>query len=256
MEVLGLAVAIVLAAGGWIVNGVLTRRATRRDLRVQYLLSAYRALDAASNRAGMSAQHEQDVEAAVADVVLMGTEQQVELANAFSRTFADDGHADTSPLLEALRSDLRRELLLGDVGPRSTWLRIESGRRWAHESARVRAGLAAQAHHAPIERADTPPLPAGTGAEPVETVLAAYRDLEDVVRQRHPAVAGFDNGPVEVAVQQSLVSSASAQSLEGLKIMRDLAVGAPERLSDKEASDFVTLARAASYAIKTEKLDR
>jgi hypothetical protein len=126
-ELLGLAVAVSVAVGGWIVNGVLARRSARRDLRVAYLLSAYRALDGASNRAEMTTSHAHAIESAVADIILLGNDRQVELANAFSKAFADDGRADTSALLEALRADLRKELLLGDAGPRRSWLRIESG---------------------------------------------------------------------------------------------------------------------------------
>lgn len=73
--------------------------------------------------------------------------------------------------------------------------------------------------------------------------------------KRHPSLATASTGPVESAVREALVSRASAQSLEGLTIMRDLAIRGPDRLTEREAGDFVTLARAASYAIRTDKLD-
>lgn len=256
MEALGLAVAIVVAAGGWIVSGVLARRGARRDLRVQYLVSAYRALDDASNRSPISAQHERSLETAVADVVLLGTDQQVELANAFSRAFAQDGHADSSQLLEALRVDLRKELLLGDVGPRSTWLRIESGRQWAAESARVRAGIAqSQAVQLAADRPNEARSSDDQGDTALHVILAAFRDVEDAVLKRHPSVGKEAGDPSAVAVRSGLVSPASAQALEGLSIMRDLAAQDPSRLGEREVAEYVTLARALSYAIRTERLE-
>lgn len=108
MEALALAIAVVTAIGGWVVNGILARRATRRDLRVTFLLSAYRSLDAASNRPLKTAALREQLENAIADITLIGKEDQVRLATDFARTFAATGGADTSELLEALRSDLRK----------------------------------------------------------------------------------------------------------------------------------------------------
>ncbi|MGE0881349.1 MAG: hypothetical protein AB7L13_24390 [Acidimicrobiia bacterium] len=249
-ELLGLAVAVTVAVGGWVVNGVLARRSARRDLRVTYLLSAYRALDGASNRAAITTSHEHAIESAVADIILLGNDRQVELANAFSKAFADDGHADTSALLEALRADLRKELLLGDAGPRRSWLRIESGTQWAEESARVRARLAGQA----IERVGEPPSTATAETSGhVQAIEAAYQDVEATVRQRFPELVGVD--ATSAPNSAALLGPANAQALEGLAIMRDLAVRSPHRVSAVEVADFVTLAKAVAYAIRTSRTD-
>jgi len=107
--IVGFTVAVAIAAVGWIVNGFLARRSVRRDKRIDYLLNAYRALDDAGNRRTPTGEQERAMESAIADVQLLGTSDQIELANAFSAAFANDGHADTSPLLESLRQDLRSE---------------------------------------------------------------------------------------------------------------------------------------------------
>jgi hypothetical protein len=257
VEIVSLAVAIVVAVGGWVVNGVLERRSVRRDMRVTYLLSAYRALDGASNRAAISLQHERDLESAVADVVLLGSERQVELANNFSRAFAKEGHADSAALLEALRSDLRKELLLGAAGARTTWLRIESGMQWAAESARVRAAVATQTlgpRVADEERRSGDLVPAAS-IDPLHAIQVAYESVESALVSRHPELvisSQKDTLAAEVA-ERRLVSQASAQALEGLTIMRELAIGAPQRLSSGDVEEFVTLAKALAYAIRTER---
>lgn len=256
MEVVSLAIAIVVAVGGWVVNGVLERRSARRDMRVTYLLSAYRALDGASNRAAMSLQHERDLESAVADVVLLGSERQVELAYTFTRAFAKEGHADSSALLEALRSDLRKELLLGETGARTTWLRIESGTQWAAESARVRAAVAAHTL-GPLVAPEEPRSgdSAAASIDPLRAIQGAYESVESALVSRHPDLvvsARKETLAAEVA-DRRLVSQASAQALEGLTIMRELAVGAPQRLSSGDVEEFVTLAKALAYAIRTER---
>lgn len=53
----------------------------RRKLRVSYLLEAYRRLESASNREGEEMQqHWSNCESAIADIQLLGSVRQVELA--------------------------------------------------------------------------------------------------------------------------------------------------------------------------------
>lgn len=101
---------------GWFAAHQLTaardRTNKRRDLRVQYLLDAYRKLEAASNRECKVEADAKQLEAAVADVYLFGTASQVSKAKEFAETFARTGGASTESLLADLRQDLRRELRL------------------------------------------------------------------------------------------------------------------------------------------------
>lgn len=45
METVALVVGVLIAVGGWIANGILARRAVRRQMRIDYLMSAYRQLE-------------------------------------------------------------------------------------------------------------------------------------------------------------------------------------------------------------------
>ena len=83
-------------------------------MRIEYLLDAYRRLERASNRP-LTPEVAQGLEAAVGDVMLLGTPEQVQLAVDFARRFAAEHAADTQQLLLALRASLRGELLLGEL---------------------------------------------------------------------------------------------------------------------------------------------
>src|SRR5690606_41696376 len=71
-----------LFRSGWFANGVLERRSVRRRMRIDYLLAAYSDLDEAGNRT-MTVDHESAIERAIAQIQLLGTRQQVQLADDF-----------------------------------------------------------------------------------------------------------------------------------------------------------------------------
>ena len=120
---------LVVAVVGWVATGVLNRRSVRRTTRIDYLLSAYRRLDGANHR-GMDVAREADLESVIADIQLLGTRQQVALADQFARDFATVRSADPGPLLEDLRRTLRRDLLLDRVPDREVCSasRVSEGR--------------------------------------------------------------------------------------------------------------------------------
>jgi hypothetical protein len=116
-------VAAVAIAGWWVVN-IQQRRAVRRNMRIEYLLNAYRQLERVTNREP-TREHGRPIEEAVADVYLLGTPKQVKLARDFASTFAEAGEASLVNLLMDLRKSLRRELLLEADESDSVSLRIE-----------------------------------------------------------------------------------------------------------------------------------
>lgn len=122
---------VLIAAGTWIVTQAQARRAARRDMRVTYLLDAYRRLDRASNRP-LTPTSAHDIEAAISDIILLGTATQVSLADEFARAFAAEHSAEAIALLQDLRTSLRRELLLEEL-PDSRYItlriNVESDRR-------------------------------------------------------------------------------------------------------------------------------
>lgn len=116
-----------VAVAGWYAAHRLSARRDlankRRELRVQYLIEAYRRLEFAGNRP-LSRELAIDFERAVADVQLFGTPTQVQLAQEFALGFAAEHTHPLDPLLNALRQELRKELKLEPVPPPIKYLRI------------------------------------------------------------------------------------------------------------------------------------
>jgi hypothetical protein len=98
-----------LAVAGWYVVHRLSLNRDeankRRELRVQYLLEAYRKLENGSNRQNLE-EYARSLESALADVQLLGTEHQVLLAHEFAVAMAKDGTASLDSLIADLRSEL------------------------------------------------------------------------------------------------------------------------------------------------------
>jgi hypothetical protein len=130
-QLLTILTSVVLAFLGSLLAYVTTIRrdrvAKRRDLRTQYLLEAYRRLEGAGNRAEPSTDAVKALESAVADIQLLGSVEQAVIARAFALEFAKNGTAPLDPLLESLRSDLRKELSLPAVKEGIVYLRIARG---------------------------------------------------------------------------------------------------------------------------------
>lgn len=96
----------------------------RRDLRVQHLLEAYRRLEGAANREKPTEENRAATESAIADVQLLGSSEQVQLARQFALDITGTGGASLNPLLEMLRRELRDELSLEPLHEKLTILRF------------------------------------------------------------------------------------------------------------------------------------
>ena len=126
--VVPLLVTTVVAVVGWYaahrLSAARDRANKRRELRVQYLIEAYRRLENVSNRP-ISKATAPDFEKAIADIQLFGTPQQVALAKEFAVGFAQAGTHTLDPLLNDLRDSLRAELDLEPVSVGITYLRMK-----------------------------------------------------------------------------------------------------------------------------------
>ena len=99
------------------------RENKRREQRIGYLVSAFRALSKANHHPRL---HEiaDEVEQAVADIQLFGTPEQVRLARKFATELGTTQEADMDALLNELRDSLRRELGRKPVEGNMIWLKI------------------------------------------------------------------------------------------------------------------------------------
>lgn len=121
-EMFRLLIPALVIVAGWFVghkfNVERDRVSKRRDLRIQYLLEAYRRLELAAHRPEQDMEHKLNFESAIADIQLLGDLAQIkELFNFLEAYKKNGGSALITPLLEALRNELRDELGIKDVPP-------------------------------------------------------------------------------------------------------------------------------------------
>lgn len=120
-------IATIIPIIGWYIVHRLSvnrdRANKRRDLRVTYLIEAYRRIERSANRP-KTYDNNLELESAIADIQLFGSPRQVELAVKFAFDIAKKSNASTDELLTDLRKELRGELDLEPVAPEITYLRL------------------------------------------------------------------------------------------------------------------------------------
>lgn len=124
---------IVAATTGAFIAAVLAHRfnsrrdqANRRsDVRVEYLLEAYRAI---SGSVGRDLERNDDdarlLEQGLSDIQLLGSHRQAKLAAEVALELERKGEVASQALLQALRDDLRGELELGELAEPAVHTRI------------------------------------------------------------------------------------------------------------------------------------
>ena len=116
----------ILTVGGWIVVYILAiRRNTRlkkKEVTIEFLIQAWKRLERASNR--KDGKYNTDIENAVADIQLLGTKRQIELAQQLAKEIAENRGGETLELLILLREDLRKELMLEETPREFKFLRF------------------------------------------------------------------------------------------------------------------------------------
>jgi hypothetical protein len=274
MEVLAVVSGVAIAVAGWIVGQHQARRAVRRNMRVEYLLGAYRRLERASNRP-MTPSDDRDVEAAVADVQLLGSPSQVQLAERFARTFAAEGTAATEPLLEDLRASLRRELLLEAVPPNRLWLRIsreggttsERSQVWhdTDNATRQALDLELSGETMPVDLAESFPAQMrelAVSASPSAAIEASIQRVERDLQRVVQSATGQSLNTLNVSqlasrgLEFGLIDAQLADAINGLGVMRLMAVMDQTRITVDEAMEFVTLCAGVLYVLSRHRRSR
>lgn len=122
---------VLIAVVGWIVGHHFHSKRDRdnklRDLRIQFLLDAYRRLEFAANRPEAAKNEQDNFESAIADIQLLGTKRQIEeLMNYVDELNSKNCRASINPLLTTLRLHLRQELDLEKDIPEIKIFRFEN----------------------------------------------------------------------------------------------------------------------------------
>jgi hypothetical protein len=112
----------VAAVVSWFVGSWLAARRDRankrREIRIHYLVEAYRRLATAAEPPETNAAYLRDLDSAIVDIQLFGSANQIVSAQRFGRQLAEQWVGQVHELLSSLRDDLRKELKLQRVeGP-------------------------------------------------------------------------------------------------------------------------------------------
>lgn len=82
----------------------------KKDLRINYLIEAWKKLEYASNRNINEEEFIEFMEKPIALIQLFGTNTQIKYAEQIANAIKVEGNANLNKILEDLRSDLRNEL--------------------------------------------------------------------------------------------------------------------------------------------------
>lgn len=110
---------------GWFVASWLTAKREsknkRRDVRITYLLEAYRRIATAANRGSATSDEQRlGIESAIEDIQLLGTNEQLDALH----KMISSGNQNFTQILDELRKDLRQELDLSKANQELLFYRM------------------------------------------------------------------------------------------------------------------------------------
>jgi hypothetical protein len=112
---------------GWFIGRYFEAKRDRanksRDIRVEYLLKSYRGLARLAIHREFAPVAE-DVEAAVADIQLLGTPKQVGMIRSHVQDWAEGKETAFDDLMFCLRTELRKELEMVEIDTPIRWFHI------------------------------------------------------------------------------------------------------------------------------------
>ncbi len=129
LPLIGPTLAALVAIVGWGISHALTSKrdlnSEKRKIRINFMIEAYRKLENGSCRGSNQEKYSEQFHSAIADIQLLGSPEQVEIARKIAaRLGIKSGKPITiNELLIALRSELRKELNLPEVGTEIVILR-------------------------------------------------------------------------------------------------------------------------------------
>ncbi|RUA06668.1 MAG: hypothetical protein DSY43_01555 [Gammaproteobacteria bacterium] len=114
----------VIAVAGWIISYKLTIKNKQREISVSFLIEAYRKLENLAHRDTISS----DLESVIADIQLFGSKEQLLLSKNVSEGMVKNNKANLEPLLQNLRTDLRKELQLFKIDENIIYFRMNNSK--------------------------------------------------------------------------------------------------------------------------------
>ena len=128
-DYLKIIVTVVLAMFGWVTAHWFTskreRAAKRREIRVEYLIDAYRFLATEVSHRSLNEERQRKLESIIADIQLFGSAKQVDDAKTLADEIVEKQNFGLDALINDLRDDLREQLGLEPIQGNVKWLRSQ-----------------------------------------------------------------------------------------------------------------------------------
>ena len=128
IDYIKISVTIILAVIGWIVGYYFTTKKDinqkRRDISIEHLINAYRILTNEISHRTATKESNIKLENILADIQLFGSIEQVKLAKELAETVASGGEFQLDPLINSLKTDLRKLIGLEKINGNVKWLRF------------------------------------------------------------------------------------------------------------------------------------
>lgn len=259
--------ALLAAVVGGAVVHLLTRRRDaeneRRKQRLEYLLSAYRALAHSAHR-DLQGERGERFEGALDDILMLGSPEQIGAARRVISALAADRAASIDGLIVSLRRDLRAELDLPDDGLKVV-PSVRIGESFDQAAARTGAAAAVAAAQSDARTDVSATGTIGRLSElralaeraPSAAVASAYQlvsaTLAELLAGNDVSDGAQTDGVVlaEIAANSGLVSEQLLETIRGLAVMNDISPhgGSGTGLSFDQANQYIDLTAAALYVL-------
>lgn len=117
---------------GWLAGHFFTSKRDKsnkkRELTIQHLINAYSVLTNEVSHREQTTERQEKLERIITEIQLFGSTEQASLAKQLANDVAAGLEFELDPLINSLRTDLRKQLELEAINGNVTWLRFNNVR--------------------------------------------------------------------------------------------------------------------------------
>jgi hypothetical protein len=129
MEILKIFITASTVVAGWVVGHYFTsmrdRRNKKRDLTIQHLINAYMVLTNEVTQRIQTPERKKLLEKIISEIQLFGSPEQVRMAKQLADDIVKKIDFEFDDLVNSLRNDLRKQLILPPIEGNVMWLRFK-----------------------------------------------------------------------------------------------------------------------------------
>lgn len=128
IDIIKFGVTALIAVLGWLAGHYFSDKRDKsnkkRELTTKHLINAYSVLTNEVSHRKQTQERQQKLECIITEIQLFGSGEQVMLAKKLANEVAAGQEFELDPLINSLRTDLRKQLELAPIKGNVTWLRF------------------------------------------------------------------------------------------------------------------------------------